>query len=41
LLFVGKKKSPLDWPAGRYEANYQVTHDGEVEIVKVFTVAFD
>jgi len=38
MMFVGKRPSSGDWPAGRYTATYQVKRDAKVVISKSFSI---
>jgi hypothetical protein len=36
LLFIGKRRTTADWPAGLYEAQYQVRRDGATAFTRRF-----
>jgi hypothetical protein len=38
MRFVGKKRPPTGWPAGRYEASFQVRRGGKSVIARTFAV---
>jgi hypothetical protein len=40
MRFVGKKRPATGWPAGRYEASYQVRRGGKTVIARDFTQQF-
>jgi hypothetical protein len=40
MLFVGAKRPPTGWPAGRYVADYSVSHDGQVVAERQFAIEF-
>jgi hypothetical protein len=40
LLFVGKKRPPGGWPAGRYQATYGVRRNGQIELERLFLLSF-
>jgi Peptidase family M23 len=39
LLFVGKKRPPGGWPAGRYQATYSVRRNGQIELERLFALS--
>jgi hypothetical protein len=40
LLFTGKKRPPGGWPAGRYQATYSVSRNGQIELERLFVLSF-
>jgi hypothetical protein len=40
MMFVGAKRPPTGWPAGRYSAEYSVRHNGHVVAERRFEVEF-
>jgi Peptidase family M23 len=40
LLFSGKKRPPGGWPAGRYQATYSVSRNGQIELERLFVLSF-
>jgi murein DD-endopeptidase MepM/ murein hydrolase activator NlpD len=40
LLFTGKKRPPGGWPAGRYQATYNVSRNGQIELERLFVHSF-
>lgn len=41
LSFVGRKRPPAGWPAGRYTAHYQVLRGGRIAIDKSFAIGLN
>jgi hypothetical protein len=39
LLFTGKKRPPAGWPAGRYQATYSVSRNGQIELERLFVLS--
>jgi murein DD-endopeptidase MepM/ murein hydrolase activator NlpD len=40
LLFTGKKRPPGGWPAGRYQATYSISRNGQIELERLFVNSF-
>jgi Peptidase family M23 len=40
LLFAGKKRPPGGWLAGRYQATYSVSRNGQIELERLFVLSF-
>jgi hypothetical protein len=36
IYFLGKRRTALVWPAGEYEAQYEVRRDGATALIKRF-----